>query len=327
MPSAPIALMVIHLLSVSAASLPFVMAQAQTYPSKPIRFIIPFPAGGPGDLMGRTAADRLARAWNAQVVVDNRSGAGGNIGAESCAKSPGDGYTMCVMTSAHAIAPSIYRKLAFDPTRDFSHVTLMATLPSLLTAHPSLPANNVKEVIALAKAKPGEMAYASTGSGTTPHILMEMFKVMAGVNMIHVPYKGQAPAVVDQLAGQIQLAFNTAITILPHVQSGKLRPIAISTKDRFPPLPDLPTVDEGGVRGFDGSSWQSVVMPANTPREIVYKVYQELAALLKAKDVRERFFAQGAFASGMPPDEFSAFVRAEVEKWAKVAQFAKIKVD
>lgn len=300
---------------------------AQNYPTKPIRFILPFPAGGPGDLMGRTAADRLARAWNVQVVVDNRSGAGGNIGAELCSKSPADGYTMCIITSAHAIAPSIYRKLAFDPARDFSHVTLMAVLPSLLTVHPALPAKAVKDIIALAKAKPGELVYASTGSGTTPHILMEMFKVMTGINMVHVPYKGQAPAIVDQLAGQIPLAFNTAITVLPYVHTGKLRPIAISTKERFPPLPDLPSVDEGGVKGFDGASWQAVAMPPNTPRDIVGKVYQELAAMLKAKDVRDRFFAQGAFASGMPPEEFSAFVRTEIEKWGKVARFAQIRVD
>ena len=302
-------------------------AHAQGYPTKPIRFIVPFPAGGPGDLMGRTAADRLARAWNAQVVVDNRSGAGGNIGAEACAKSPADGYTMCMMTSAHAIAPSVYRKLAYDPLKDFSHVTLVGLLPSMLTAHPALPVRNVKDIIALARAKPGEMTYASTGNGTTPHILMELFKVMTGVNVVHVPYKGQAPAVVDQIAGQIQIGFNTAITALPHVQAGKLRPIAISTKERFPPMPELPTVDEGGVKGFDGSSWQSVVMPANTPRDIVNKVYQELASMLKAKDGREKFLAQGAFVSGMPPNEFTAFVRTEIDKWAKVAAAAKLKVD
>jgi tripartite-type tricarboxylate transporter receptor subunit TctC len=303
------------------------VAHAQNYPAKPIRFIVPFPAGGPGDLMGRTAADRLSRAWSAQVVVDNRSGAGGNIGAEACAKAPADGYTMCIMTSAHAIAPSVYRKLPFDPVRDFSHVTLMGLLPSMLTAHPALPARTVKDVIALAKAKPGEMTYASTGSGTTPHILMELFKIMTGVNVVHVPYKGQAPAVVDQMAGQIQIAFNTAITVLPYVQAGKLRPIAISTKERFPPMPELPTVDEGGVKGFEGSSWQSVVMPAHVPRDIVNKLYQELAAMLKAKDVREKFLSQGAFVSGMPPDEFTAFVRLEVNKWAKVAVAAKLKAD
>ena len=303
------------------------LTTAQSYPSKPIRFIIPFPPGGPTDLMGRTAADRLARAWNVQVVADNRAGAGGNIGAEMCAKAPADGYTLCMMTVAQAISPSIYRKLGFDPLKDFSPITLMALMPSLLTTHPTLPVKNVKELVALAKSKPGEMTYASTGNGTSPHMLMEMFKAMTGVQVIHVPYKGQAPAVVDQIAGQIQIAFNTAVTVLPYVQAGKLKPIAISTKERFPPMPDLQTVDEGGVKGFEGSSWQAVVMPPNTPRDIVSKTYNELAAMLKAKDVRERFLAQGALASGMPPEEFTAFLRMEMDKWAKVAKFAKLKLD
>ncbi len=300
---------------------------AQTYPARPIRFIIPFPPGGPTDLMGRTAADRLSRAWNVQVVADNRAGAGGNIGTEMCAKSPPDGYTICMMTVAQSISPAIYKKLGFDPLKDFSHITLMATLPSMLTAHPSLPVKNVKELVALAKSKPGELTYASTGNGTSPHMLMEMFKAMAGVNLVHVPYKGQAPAVVDQIAGQIQVAFNTAATVLPYVQAGKLKAVAISTRARFPPMPDLQTVDEGGIKGFDGSSWQSVVMPAGTPKDIVAKVYQELATMLKSPDVREKFLAQGALASGMPPEEFVVFLKHEVDNWAKVARFAKLKLD
>ena len=302
-------------------------AYAQTYPSKSIRFIIPFPPGGPTDLMGRAAGDRLARAFNVQVIADNRAGAGGNIGAELCAKAPPDGYTICMMTVAQVISPAVYKKLAFDPMRDFSHITLMAMLPSLLTVHPSLPAKTVKDIVALAKASPGQLTYASTGNGTSPHMLMEMFSAMAGIKMVHVPYKGQAPAVVDQIAGQIQLAFNTAATVLPQVQSGKLKPIAISTRERFPPMPNLPTVDESGLKGFDGSSWQSVVMPANTPRDITGKVYQELATMLKSQDTREKFLAQGAMASGMPSEQFTAFARQELEKWAKVAKFANIRLD
>jgi tripartite-type tricarboxylate transporter receptor subunit TctC len=302
-------------------------ALAQNYPAKPIRFIIPFPPGGPTDLMGRAAADRLARAWNIQVIADNRAGAGGNIGAELCAKAPPDGYTICMMTVAQTISPAIYKKLGFDPLKDFSHITLMAMLPSMLTVHPALPVKTVKDVITLAKTSPGQLTYASTGNGTSPHMLMEMLSAMSGVKMVHVPYKGQAPAVVDQIAGQIQLAFNTAATVLPQVQSRKLKPIAISTRQRFPPMPDLPTVEEGGIKGFDGSSWQSVVMPANTPREIVARVYQELSVMLKSQDVRERFLSQGALASGMPPDEFVSFIKVEMEKWAKVAKFANIKLD
>src|SRR3990172_9080187 len=232
------------------------LAQAQGYPSKPVRFIIPFPPGGPTDLMGRTAADRLTKAFGVQFIADNRAGAGGNIGTELCAKSPPDGYTVCMFTVAQSISPAIYGKLGYDPLKDFAPVTLMAILPSMLTTHPSLPVKNVKELVALAKSRPGQMSYASTGNGTSPHMLMEMFKSTAGIDVVHIPYKGQAPAVAGQTAGQVQLAFNTAVTVLPHVQQGKLKPIAISTKARFPPMPDLQTVDEGGVKGYDGGSWQ-----------------------------------------------------------------------
>ena len=303
------------------------LAQAQAYPAKPVRMIIPFPPGGPTDLMGRMASDRLSRGLGVQVIPDNRGGAGGNIGFELCAKSPADGYTVCMMTVAQSISPGIYRKLGYDLAKDFSFVTLMATLPSMLTTHPSFPARNVKEVIAIAKSRPGQIIYSSTGNGTSPHMLMEMFKYMAGVDMVHVPYKGQAQSVIDQISGQIQLAFNTAVTVLPHVKEKKLKPIAISTRERFPPMPDLQTVEEGGVKGYDGSSWQGVVMPAGTPREIVARVYQELATMLKAADTREKFLAQGALASGMPPEEFAAFVKREAEKWAKVAKAAKVQVD
>jgi len=318
---------VLRLLTLACVALSPLLAFSQAYPIKPVRMIIPFPPGGPTDLMGRMAADRLSRAWGVQVVADNRGGAGGNIGTEQCAKSPPDGYTICMLTVAQSISPGIYRKLGYDLGKDFSYVTLMAILPSLLTTHPSLPAKNVKDIVALAKARPGQLIYASTGNGTSPHMLMEMFKWMAGVNMVHVPYKGQAQSVIDQISGQVQLAFNTAVTVLPHVRAGKLTPIAISTKERFPPMPDLQTVAEGGVKGFDGSSWQAVVMPAGTSREIVAKVYQELAAMLKTPETRERFLAQGALASGIPPEEFAGFVKREVEKWAKVARAAGVTVD
>jgi tripartite-type tricarboxylate transporter receptor subunit TctC len=319
--------MLTRALCASALALLPAATHAQAYPSKPIRFIIPFPPGGPTDLMGRTAADRLARAWGVQVVADNRGGAGGNIGTELCAKSPPDGYTLCMMTVAQSISPAIYKKLGFDPVRDFAPVTLMAVLPSMLTTHPSLPVKNVKELVALAKARPGQMSYASTGNGTSPHMLMEMFKSMAGINVVHIPYKGQAPAVVDQISGLVQLAFNTAVTVMPHVQAGKLKPIAISTRERFPPMPDLPTVEEGGIKGFDGSSWQAVVMPAGTPRPVVDKVYQELAAMLRSPETREKFLAQGALASGITPEEFARFLQAEIAKWAKVAKAANVQVD
>jgi tripartite-type tricarboxylate transporter receptor subunit TctC len=277
--------------------------------------------------MGRLGADALSKSWGVQVVADNRAGAGGNIGFEQCAKSPPDGYTLCMMTVAQSIAPSVYTKLAFDPLKDFSHVTLMAILPSLLMLHPSVPAKNVKELIALAKARPGTLTYASTGNGTSPHMMMEMFKSMAGIDMVHVPYKGASPAMIDQISGQIEVAFSTAIAALPFVQQGKVRAIAVSTRERFPPLPQLPTMEESGVKGFDASSWNGVVMPAGTARELVVKVNAELVKMLKTPDMKEKILQQGGIARGTSPEEFTAFVRTEFEKWAKVAHAAKVRLD
>lgn len=306
------------------AGAPWPAALAQAYPSKPVRMIIPFLPGGPSDFMGRMAAERLTKAWGVQVIADNRSGAGGNIGAEQCAKSPPDGYTLCTMTVSHTVSLSILRNPGYDPVRDFSHVTLMANLPSLLTVHPSLPVRNVKELVAFARARPGQLTFSSAGIGTSPHMMMELLKWMAGVDMAHVPYKGLAAAILDQLSGQIPCSFNTAITALPHVKSGKLRAIATSTKERFPPLPDLPSVHESGLPGFEGGSWQGLVMPARTPREIVMKIYHELAPMLKSAETREKFLAQGAFPSGIEPEQFTAFVKRETEKWAKVAKAANV---
>ncbi len=321
-------LMVLKIALVALASFVTIPAAlAQQYPSKPVRFIVPFPPGGPTDILGRLAAQRLTDVWGVQVVADNRAGAGGNIGTELCAKSPPDGYTICMMTIAQSISPSIYDKLGFDPQKDLAPVTLMAILPSLLMVHPSLPVKNVKELIALAKAKPGMLTYASTGNGSSPHMLMEMFKWMAGVNLVHVPYKGASPAMIDQISGRIDVAFSTAIAALPFVQQGKVRAIAVSTKARFPPLPNLPSVAESGIKDFDGSSWQGVVMPAGTPREIVLKVNAELVKMLRSSDTKEKILQQGGFASGNSPEEFASFIRAEIDKWAKVAKAAKVKVE
>jgi tripartite-type tricarboxylate transporter receptor subunit TctC len=244
-----------------------------------------------------------------------------------CAKSPPDGYTICIMTVAQSIAPAIYRKLPFDPIRDFAHVTLAAQLPSMLTVHPSLPVKNVRDLVTLAKSKPGQMSYASTGNGTSPHMLMEMLKSMTGIDVVHVPYKGQAPAVLDQISGQVQLAFNTAIGVIPHVKQGRLKALAISTRERFPSMPDLPSVEESGVKGFDGGSWNGVVMPAGTPQEIVGRIHAPLVAEFKSAAARELLLRNGALAGGTTPAQFAAFIKAEAEKWAKVARFAKIQLD
>jgi tripartite-type tricarboxylate transporter receptor subunit TctC len=311
-------------LGLAACTLP---VHAQAWPAKPVRFIINFPPGGPTDILGRIAADILTKSTGTQFVADNRGGAGGNIGMELCAKSPPDGYTVCMMTVAQTISPAIYKKLGFDLNKDFVFVTQIATLPSLLMVHPSVPAKNVKELIALAKAKPGQLIYASTGNGTSPHMLMEMFNSQAGIKMVHVPYKGAAPAMTDQISGQIQVAFSTAIAALPFVQQGRVRAIAVSTKERFPPLPDLPTVDESGLKGFDAGSWNGLVMPAGTPKEIVARVHADLAKGLRSPEVKERIFQQGGLAGGNSPEEFAAFVKVEIDKWAKVAKAAQVQLD
>jgi tripartite-type tricarboxylate transporter receptor subunit TctC len=318
----------LHLRTVAMlAVLSIPTANAQQYPVKPVRVIIPFPPGGPTDIIGRMTAEVLTKTYGVQFIPDNRAGAGGNIGMEVCAKSPPDGYTLCIMTVAQSIAPAIYRKLPFDPVKDFAHVTLAAQLPSMLTVHPALPVRNVKELVALAKSRPGQMSYASTGNGTSPHMLMEMLKAMAGIDVLHVPYKGQAPAVLDQISGQVQLAFNTAIGVIPHVRSGRLKAVAISTRERFPPMPELQTVEEGGIKGFDAGSWNGLVMPAGTPPEIVNRIHAPVVAELRSASAREQLLKNGALAGGGTPAEFTAFIRAEAAKWAKVARFARIQLD
>ena len=299
----------------------------QQYPAKPVRVIIPFPPAGPTDIFGRMTADILSKTYGQQFVPDNRAGAGGNIGTEQCAKSPPDGYTICIVTVSLSIAPALFPKLGYDPIKDFTDVTLIAKVPSVLTVHPAFPAKTVKDIISLAKARPGQLSYASTGNGTSPQMLMELFKSMTGTDMVHIPYRGQAPAVVDQISGQVQLAFNTAIGVMPLVQAGKLRAVAISTRERFPALPELPTVDEAGVKGFDGASWHGLVMPAGVPQEVVDRIYLPVVAALKSTAMKDHLLKNGALAGGSTPAEFSAFIKSETAKWTKVARFAKIKVD
>ena len=302
-------------------------AQAATYPARPVRFIIPFPPGGPTDIVARLAGERLSQVWNMQVIADNRPGGGGNIGTEQCARAPADGYTMCMFSIAQSISPALYSKLAFDPVRDFAHVTLLVTLPSVLVVHPALGVDNVQELIALAKAKPGALNYASGGVGTSSHLLMEMFDQQAGVTMMHVTYKGTGPALVDQLSGVIDVAFSTAIAVQPYVQSGKLRALGVSTRTRLSTLPEVPTIEEAGLKGFDGGSWQGIVMPAGTPREIVNTVSTELVKILHAPDMKNRIVGMGGIALGTTPEEFTAFMKEEVEKWARVAKAAKVSTE
>lgn len=318
-------LTILLLVSVMAGAFMPLASLAQSYPSRPLRFIIPFPPGGPTDILGRMVATRLGEAWSVQMVPDNRPGAGGNIGTEQCAKAPADGYTVCMLSIAQTISPSIYPKLGFDPTRDFAHVTLLATLPSLLVVHPSLPAKSLKELVALARTRPGALNYASGGTGTSSQMLMELFKLHAGVNIVHVPYKGTGPALVDQISGQIEVAFSTIIAVLPYIQSGRLRAIAVSTRERFPTMPGLPTVAESGLKDFNGGSWQGIVMPAGSPRDAVNRANLDLTKMLRSPDTREKVLAMGGITLGNSPEEFTAFVKAEVAKWAKVVKAAGIR--
>lgn len=300
-------------------------ANSQGYPNKPVRFIIPFPPGGPTDILGRVVAARLTETWAVQVVPDNRPGAGGNIGTEQCAKSPADGYTVCMLSIAQTISPSIYPKLGFDPVKDLAHVTLLATLPSLLVVHPSLPARNVKELVALARARPGALNYASGGAGTSSQMLMELFKLHAGVNIVHIPYKGTGPALVDQISGLIEVAFSTIIAAGPYTRSGRLRALAVSTKERFPQMPDVPAIAESGFKGFDGGSWQGIVTPAGVPRDIVQKANLDLTKMLTSAEMKEKILVMGGITLGNSPEEFAVYVKAEVEKWGKVVRAARIR--
>ena len=307
---------------IGALALP---VHAQTYPTKPIRLILPYPPGGPTDIMGRTAGEILSKAWGVQVIADNRPGFNGNLGAGMCAKSPPDGYTICTVSGAQAVAPSIYRTVTFDGTRDFSHVTLLAVLPMLLVVHPSLPVKTTRELIAFAKQRPGALNYASTGVGVTPQLTMEMFKQQTGIDIVNVTYKGAMAALVDQISGRVETSFSIAVGAMPFVKERKLRPLGVSTRVRFPPLPEVPTIDEAGLKGFDASSWQAIAMPAGVPREIVERMSSTLAAGLKAPDMKERVLAMGGIVVGNTPAEFAAFFKSEAVKWARVAKAANVR--
>ena len=300
---------------------------AQTYPAKPLRLILSYPPGGATDTMGRMVAKVLSDAWGVTVVPDNRPGASGNIGTAMCVKSPPDGYTMCMDAPAQAMASRLSTAVPFDSLKDFSHVSLVATMPMILLAHPSLPVTNIPELIALAKKKPGALSYASSGGGASHHLAMEMLKQQAGVDIVLITYKGGGAQIIDQLAGRVELAFNLAIGVLPYVDQGKLRPLAVSTKDRFPTLPNVPTVAEQGLKGYDTSSWQGLSMPAGVPSDIVHKVSAEVAKAMRSAEMKTKILALGGVAVGSTPEEFTAFFRSESDKLYKVAKSANVRVD
>jgi tripartite-type tricarboxylate transporter receptor subunit TctC len=303
-------------------------ANAQSYPVKPIRIIVPFPAGGIADLFGRVIGQKFHETWGQPAVVENRPGAGGNIGAEVVAKSPPDGYTLVTGSiGTHAVNVSLFSKLPYDPIRDFAPVSLIMEAEGLLVVHPSVPVRTVKELIALAKARPGQLAYASAGYGTAAHLSGELFKSMAKVDMVHVPYKGNVPAITDLIAGQTSLLFATMPTVLPQVQAGRLKALAVTSSARAPAAPQLPTIAEAALPGYSVTNWIGVFAPAGTPRDVIVKLNREIVRIMQAPDIQKRLANEGAKFTPLTPDEFTAFVKAEIAKWAKVVKEAGIRVD
>src|ERR1700686_270905 len=304
------------------------LASAQGYPTRPIRLVVPFPAGGTTDILARAAAQKLSTSLGQPVVIDNRPGAGGNIGSDLVAKSAPDGNKLLIGTvGTHAINPSLYSKMPYDHVKDFTPVILVAGVPNVLEVTPSLPVNSVADLIKLAKEKPGEINFASSGSGTSIHLSGELFKTMAGVDMTHVPYKGSAPALTDLMGGQVQVMFDNLPSALPQIKSGRLRAIAVTSLKRAPVLPDIPTINESGLPGFEASSWFGVLAPAGTPVAIVARINTEVNKWLQSPDAREKLLGQGAEAAGGSPEQFANHIRAESEKWAKVVKASGAKVD
>jgi tripartite-type tricarboxylate transporter receptor subunit TctC len=302
-------------------------AMPQAYPSKSVRVIIPFAPGGPSDIIARIVSQRLSTAMGQTFVSENRAGAGGTIGADVVAKSAGDGYTVLVTSLPFTVAPSLYSKLPYNATRDFIPVTLIASGPMLLVTHPSVPAMNLKQLIALAKTRPSNLNYGSAGAGSSAHTATEYFSMSAGIKMTHVPYKGGGPAMADLLGGQLSLLIEAMPLVLPHVQQGRIRAIAISGAQRASSLPDTATFEEQGLRGYDVATWTGMWVPAGTPKEVVARLQREVLKEIAVLDVRERFAQLGVEAVGDTPEHFAAFVQAEIAKWGKVVRDTGMRVE
>ena len=295
-------------------------AYAQNYPGKPIRFIVGYTPGGAADILARAVGAKLTEAWGQSVIIENRAGAGTNIGSELAAKAPPDGYTLFMPTVANAINVSLYPKLAYDPVKDFSYVTDIAKVPGIVVVHPSVPAKNIKDLIAIAKAHPNALRHGSTGIGSPHHLAGELFKTMAGIKMIHVPYKGASPALVDVVAGHIEVYFGAFVSVLPHVKSGRVRPLGVTTLKRVTVMPDVPTISEQGLKGFETGSWFGVAVPSGTPRDIITKLHGEVVRITKLPEVTERIASEGAEFVGDTPEQFTAFFKSEIDKWGKAVK-------
>ena len=305
-----------------------VSALAQAYPAKPLKMILPFPAGGPTDIIARALGQGLGEAFGQNVVIDNRPGGGGMIGATLAARAGGDGYTLLLGgITTIAVAPSVHKTMPYDPLRDFLPVTLATRQAIMLTTHPSLPVKSVQEFIALAKARPGEINYATSGPGGSGHMAGELFRLVTGVNLVHIPYKGAPPALNELIAGQVQVMFGTILATAPHVRLGRVRALAITGSQRSNALPDVVTFAEAGLLDYDASSWNGVLVPAGTPRAIVDRLNAELVRILKSPSVIERLEPDGAIPVPTTPEEFSTFIRLEMAKWAKVVKAANIRIE
>jgi tripartite-type tricarboxylate transporter receptor subunit TctC len=305
-----------------------VAADAQGYPNRPVKLIVPFPPGGPLDIVGRAIAQKLTEAWGQSVVVDNRPGAGGNIGAEIVAKSPPDGYTILMgALSTHAVNPSLYAKMPYDAVKDFAPITLVAVTPNVLVVNVALPVNSAKEFVAYAKANPGKLAFGSGSNGSAGHLAGELFKVETGTDIIHVPYKGGAPATQALLAGDTQFMFDNLANAMPQVKAGRLKALAVTTAERSKLVPELPTMAEAGLAGFDISTWFGLLAPAGTPKEVIDKWGGEVAKILNSPEMRERLTTQGAEPAPTTPGEFAAFIQSEIPKYARIVKASGAKVD
>jgi len=316
-------LTVVAVLGLDAAA-----ARAQGYPTKPIRMIASFPPGSASEILGRVVGQKLTEAWGQPVVVETRPGAGGTIAADAVAKATPDGYTLLMGSSSElTAAPNLYRKLAYDPLRHFAPVIQVAVVPNLLVVHPSVPATTVKELIAVAKSKPGQLNYASSGNGSTTHLAVEMLKMLAGIDMVHIAYKGSPPALTDTLAGQTSVMFGPIVTALPHARAGKLRALAVSSPKRSSAAPEVPTMMESGFPDFEASIYFGIVAPTGTPREIVTRLNAEIGKALGVPEVRQTLLKLGAEPLGGTPEAYAAHNKAELAKWAKVVKISGARID
>jgi tripartite-type tricarboxylate transporter receptor subunit TctC len=320
--------MKLRYLLIAFAALCVSTAFAQQYPAKTIRVVVGFAPGGGTDIVARIIGAKLFETWGQAVVVDNRAGATGTIGADIVAKSPPDGYTLLMgHVNSHGIAPNLFKKLPYDPQRDFAMVAYVGYVPNVLVVHPSIPARNVKELIAIAKARPGQMSYASSGVGSTQHLAGEMLKLLAGIDILHVPYKGSGPAVVDLIAGHVVMNFDTMPPVLPHIKSGRMRALAVTTPKRAGPLPEVPTMVESGLKGFEMTNWYGVMAPAKTPREVVVKLNGEINKIMGLPEQKAKLEEVGTQLDPISTEQFTKFLASEIAKYAKLVKASGVTIE